>query len=154
MLCSFYYLLWTYLCTCLSLLTRNRLNAVYAFSLLWAFSYSAIVSWRPPTCSQSSVLSAVFSFRQQSDHTAPAPDFFQWNRSVQQCASLCLMLLYWLDPVTAKSPFRFFVFVVTPKTLEIEWAVSWWGVGGGGVSKGWATYQVKITFDESFVLIS
>lgn len=64
--------------------------------------------------------------------------FFQCNRSFQQRSSLCLMLLYCLDPATAKSCLSFLVFVVTPKTLEVEWAVK-----QRGDHEGWVKEQVK-----------
>lgn len=60
--------------------------------------------------------------------------FFQCNRSFQQRASLCLMFVYCLDPVTAKSCLGFFVFVVTQKTLEVEWAVNQRGTMKGGLA--------------------
>lgn len=112
-------------------LPTNRPTVMHFSSLFFKCFHPALVWW-PPTCSHS-VFSALFSFRLQSGHTVPSPSFFQCNRSFQQCASVCLILLY--CSVTANSSSGFFVFVVTPNTLQVV-VVQWvGGMKGGSWSK-------------------
>lgn len=118
----YFFLLVLFILVCIYADLKKKGWLIRFSSLLWAFSHPAWVFFLsgPPTCSQSSVLSALFPLRQQTVHAVPPSNIFffsQCNRSFQQRATLRLMLLHWVDSLTAKSYGGFSVFEVNSKDI-------------------------------------
>lgn len=114
-------------------LTYKKKTVIHFSSLFSTFSYPAFVLRATYLLTLLRVLCSLPFQAAIWSHYAFS-QFFQCNRSFQPCSSLCLMLLYCLDPVTAKSCLLFRLFCICGDSKHTG-GCGWWS-RGVGIMKG------------------